>query len=74
MQYCWLRSAGGTVEMTKPNSADEPAKQPRRKPVRRELGAVLPNTGEGDSAQAWGDQWSNEERLRAEVPPHFGKI
>lgn len=56
------------------------AKQPaRRAKAKRgktgtQLGSVLPASGEGDSNQAWGDQWSNDERLRAEVPPHFGKI
>lgn len=63
--------------MRKPEeTAQAESEKPRQgaQKKRAQLGSVLPASGEHDSAQVWGDSWSNEERLRAEVPPHFGKI
>lgn len=59
---------------TEKAAAGKGKSRPGAQKKRAHLGAVLPASGEHDSAHVWGDSWSNEERLRAEVPPHFGKI
>lgn len=44
----------------------------RSRTRRRNLDSVLPRSGEGESAVAWGDgSDSNTERLLRDVPPHW---